>query len=156
MKDKELRKLSRQELLELLIEQTKRADELQERINLLEEQLDQRDLTINNAGSLAEAARRINKVFEAADRAVAQYIESVKKLGEEAYMPELPKAASNESLSDILDEFTKRNNLPKPQLKTFRQEKNTEKSTEKAEEETAPQIEKKASAKQIEVKRLKY
>lgn len=152
MKDKELRKLSRQELLELLIEQTKRADELQEKIDMLEEQLGQRDLTINNAGSLAEAALRINKVFEAADRAVAQYIESVKKLGEEAYMPELPKAASNESLSDILDEFTKRNNLPKPQLKTFRQEKNTEKT----EEETAPQIEKKTSAKQIEVKHLKF
>ena len=38
MKNKELKKLSRQELLEMLIEQTKRADELQEKLSFLEEQ----------------------------------------------------------------------------------------------------------------------
>lgn len=147
MKDKELRKLSRQELLELLIEQTKRADQLQERLDFLEEQLKERDLTINNAGSLAEAALRINKVFEAADKAVAQYIESVKRLGEEAYMPEIPKAASDENLREMLDEFTKRNSQ-KPVVKTFRQEKTSEPS------ENIPS-EKTVLAKTREIKHLK-
>ena len=108
MNDKELRKLSRQELLELLIEQTKRADELQDKINQLEAQLNQRDLIINNAGSLAEAALKINKVFEAADKAVEQYLDSIKKLGAEAYIERVPKASSDEMLDSLLGEFRKR------------------------------------------------
>ena len=147
MKNKELKKLSRQELLEMLIEQTKRADELQEKLSFLEEQIQSRELTINNAGSLAEAGLRINKVFEAADNAVAQYIESVKKLGGDAYMPPVPKADTNETLEGILGEFTKRNQ-PKPPKHTFAPQKHEEAETP-ADKIKAP------SAKVREIKHLK-
>jgi len=107
MKDKELRRLSRQELLEMLIEQTKRADELQEKLNQLEAQLESRELTINNAGSLAEAALRINKVFEAADKAAAQYIEAVKKMGGEGYVSSSSGADIDNLFESLLSEFSK-------------------------------------------------
>ena len=83
----ELRHLKRQEILELLLEQTRRADtleqhvkELEQHIKELEEQLENRDITVRKAGTLAEAALQINKVFEAADAAARQYYMNVMRL----------------------------------------------------------------------------
>ena len=76
----ELRHLKRQEILELLLEQTRRADTLEQHIKELEEQLENRDITVRKAGTLAEAALQINKVFEAADAAARQYYMNVQRL----------------------------------------------------------------------------
>lgn len=80
MTGKEMKKLRRSELLEMLIEQTKRGDELEQEIKLLREQLQNRDLSLKEAGTLAEASLRINAVFEAADAAAAMYLENVRHL----------------------------------------------------------------------------
>ncbi len=80
MTGKEMKKLRRSELLEMLIEQTKRGDELEQEIQLLREQLRNRDLSLKEAGTLAEASLRINAVFEAADAAAAMYLENVRHL----------------------------------------------------------------------------
>lgn len=80
MTGKEMKKLRRSELLEMLIEQTKRGDELEQEIKLLREQLQNRDLSLKEAGTLAEASLRINAVFEAADAAAALYLENVRHL----------------------------------------------------------------------------
>lgn len=77
MKEKELRKLSRAELLEMLIEQMKENEKLREKLDSLNEELQSRKIKISKAGSLAEAALRLNGVFEAADNAAAQYIENI-------------------------------------------------------------------------------
>lgn len=77
MTEKELRKLTRRDLLEMLIMQTKRTDELQAQLDASRQQLKERELTVSNAGSMAEAALKLNGVFEAADAAAAQYIKSV-------------------------------------------------------------------------------
>ena len=79
MKKQNLRKLSRADLMELLLKQTKRADELEERAAVLEEALASRDLAASRAGSLAEASREINRIFEAADTAARQYVASVRR-----------------------------------------------------------------------------
>ena len=76
----ELRHLKRQEILELLLEQTRRADTLEQHVKELEEQLENRDITVRKAGTLAEAALQINKVFEAADAAARQYYMNVQRL----------------------------------------------------------------------------
>ncbi len=78
----------------MLIEQTRRADELQERLNEAEEKLKERNILIENAGSIAAAALKLNKVFEAADEAVSQYIESVKAMGSKATMDETPRGSA--------------------------------------------------------------
>ena len=53
MTDKELRRLSRGELLEMLIAQAAENDQLKNRLEQAEAQLRDRKIAINNAGSLA-------------------------------------------------------------------------------------------------------
>jgi CRISPR/Cas system CSM-associated protein Csm2 small subunit len=83
MIDKELRKLNRLELLEMLVEQSKQIDELRMRLDIAEKKLADRDLKMKEAGSIAEAALKLNDVFEAADAAGKQYVDALKKLYDE-------------------------------------------------------------------------
>lgn len=80
MTDKELKRLSRAELLELLLEQVEENEQLRSEISDLREQLNDRIIKINEAGSIAEAALRLNGVFEAAEAAARQYVDSLKEL----------------------------------------------------------------------------
>ena len=79
MTNKELKKLSRTELLEMLIAQSKEAAALKEQLNHAEEQLKDRQILIENAGSIAEASLQLNGVFEAAQNAAAQYLENIQR-----------------------------------------------------------------------------
>lgn len=69
MTEKELKKLNRRQLLELLLKQTQRADDLEEELDRLKAELDDRARMENQAGSLAEAALKLNDVVEAAQAA---------------------------------------------------------------------------------------
>jgi transcriptional regulator with PAS, ATPase and Fis domain len=80
MTDKELKKLSRAELLELLLIQTKENEKLRERLKKREEKLNERRIKIEQAGSLAEAVLAVNKVMEAAQEAANQYLENIAAL----------------------------------------------------------------------------
>ena len=62
MTDKELRRLSRSELLEMLIVQTEENSQLKIRLKQAEAQLRDRRIEIDKAGSLAEAAPRLSIV----------------------------------------------------------------------------------------------
>ena len=83
MTDKELRRLSRSELLEMMISLTEENEKLKIRLEQAEAQLNDRRILIDKAGSIAEAALQLNRVFEAADRAVQQYLENVRQMVEE-------------------------------------------------------------------------
>jgi predicted transcriptional regulator len=83
MIDKELRKLNRLELLEMLVEQSKQIDELKQRLDIAEKKLADRDLKLKESGTLAEAALKLNNVFEAADAAGKQYVDALKRLYDE-------------------------------------------------------------------------
>lgn len=76
MTEKELRKLKRSDLMELLLMQSRAADEQKAELESLREQLESRRLQEQEAGSIAEAALRINHVFEAAQAAADQYLAS--------------------------------------------------------------------------------
>ena len=80
MTEKELKKLSRADLLEMLIEQSAELQALQERLSKAEAALQRRELTISTAGSIAEASLRVNQVFEAAQKAADQYLENIQEL----------------------------------------------------------------------------
>ena len=82
MTDKELKKLKRIELLEMLIEQSKENEELKRQLKEAEEKLESRDIMIKQSGSIAEAALKLNGVFEAAEKAVEQYLENVKRMND--------------------------------------------------------------------------
>lgn len=77
MTSKELKRLSRRELLEMLIEQMKENLRLRNRLEQAEAELENRELISLRAGSMAEAAMQLNGVFEAADKAARQYLENV-------------------------------------------------------------------------------
>lgn len=80
MTDKELQKLSRSELLEMLIAQTEENDRLKRQLNEAEARLKDRQIAIENSGSIAEAALSLNGVFEAAEKAANQYLENIEHL----------------------------------------------------------------------------
>lgn len=111
MTNKELQKLGRRELLQLLLEQAKEAErlgkmlkendaqlkQLEESYERLRERLDQKDAAIrelkdtlqserekrevelSQVGSIAEAALRLNGVFDAAQQAAEQYLQAVQQ-----------------------------------------------------------------------------
>lgn len=79
MTEKDLRKLNRYQLLELLVVQTERADKLQAKLDAAENQLAERQLQLSSLGSIAEASLQLNGVFQAAQQAADQYMEAAEK-----------------------------------------------------------------------------
>ena len=77
MTDKELKRLSRGELLEMLIQQSKELERLRKQLDAAEIALQNREIAITNAGSIAEAALQLNGVFTAAQDACQQYMENI-------------------------------------------------------------------------------
>ena len=99
MTDKELRRLSRGELLEMLIAQAAENDQLKNRLEQAEAQLRDRKIAISNAGSLAEAALSLNGVFQAAEAAAQQYLENIERISgqQDAICRALEKRAEKET-----------------------------------------------------------
>ncbi len=104
MTERQLRSLGRKELLEMMIEQGKELEfvksehakdlefvkaEHEKEINALKQELEKaraalqnREIAINEAGSIAVAALQINGIFEAAQAASQQYIENIRTLND--------------------------------------------------------------------------
>lgn len=82
MTDKEVKKLKRTDLLKLLIEAEKENEELRLQIEDLKQKIDLKTLTVESAGSIAEAALKLNEVFESAQRAADQYLYNIKERAE--------------------------------------------------------------------------
>lgn len=89
MTTKEMKRLSRADLLEMLIEQGTEVERLRKQLAKTEESLkekeallEQRNLTIDRAGSIAEAALQLSGIFEAAEAASQQYMDNIRRLSE--------------------------------------------------------------------------
>lgn len=79
MKDKRLRRIKKKELLELLLEQAKRIEELELELEKTKEELNSKRIIIEESGSLAEASLMLNKIFETAQQTADQYLFNVKE-----------------------------------------------------------------------------
>ena len=79
-KQKDVKKMSRKDLLELLVLQSKKIEELTIELNQTKGLLNSKQIMIAEAGSIAEASLKINKIFEIAQEAANQYLENVKNL----------------------------------------------------------------------------
>lgn len=77
MRSKDLKKMNRAELLALLVEQSHKVKELEMKIAELEAQLNSRIIITEEAGNLAEAALKLNGIFEIAQAAADQYLENI-------------------------------------------------------------------------------
>lgn len=84
MTEKDLKKLNRQELLEVLLAQSKKIDRLQRQLNEANEKLNERELRISEAGSIAEASLVLNNIFADAQKAADQYLENIRLMHERA------------------------------------------------------------------------
>lgn len=80
MTEKELHKLKRAELLEMMLAQSREIEVLRARIDALETKLADREIRIRESGSIAEAVLKLNGIFEAAQAAADQYLENIRRL----------------------------------------------------------------------------
>lgn len=78
MTEKELRKLNRYQLLELLMMQTEENTRLRQEIDRLREQ----QMKLEELGSVAEASLLLNGVFEAAQKAADDYVNEARQRAE--------------------------------------------------------------------------
>ena len=77
MADKTLRKLKRAELLEMLIDQSKEVEDLKKQVAELTGKLEDRQILLDRAGTIAEASFQMNGVLEAAQTAAQQYLDNL-------------------------------------------------------------------------------
>ena len=106
MTDRELKKLSRADLLELLLIQTRETERMRQKVRELEEKLEQRQYRLAEIGSLAEAMLEVNSVIAAAQAAADQYLENIVAIEAETRQrcEELLQAATEQALYPELDE----------------------------------------------------
>mgnify|MGYP000751702813 CR=1 FL=1 len=79
MNDKELKKLNRKELLEILLSQAKLIEELESELARTQKELNNKTIILKEAGSIAEATLRLSGIFEKAQEVADEYLNSIKE-----------------------------------------------------------------------------
>ena len=98
MISKELKKLSRRELVDVIYQIKKNEQEMQEKIITLQEALQDNRIRLSVAGSIAEAATDITQIFSAAQMTADLYLREI------AYM----KADTEQECARMLEEAQKK------------------------------------------------
>ena len=104
MTDKELQKLKRSELLEIMLGLQNELDWLKKENQELKTKAETKSIAIEKSGSIAQAALEMNGVFTAAQKAADVYLENVKRMHDDVeknYEQTLAKAKSE--AQQILD-----------------------------------------------------
>ena len=78
MTERELRGLSRRDLLVLRVAKEQENQQLRQELEQARAELNNRQIDIAKAGTMAEAALLLNGIFDAADRAARQYLENIR------------------------------------------------------------------------------
>ena len=92
MTDKEFKRLSRAQLIEIIYQLQLKQEELTADNEKLSKVLEDKRLRISNTGNLAEAVLEIHNVMQAAQDAAAHYMEEIQLRCDEAYQQTLKKA----------------------------------------------------------------
>ena len=79
MTEKELRRLRRTELLELLVEQGRVVEQLQKEVTALRAEAAERRINIEKSGSIAEASLNLTNIFKEAEEACRLYQENIER-----------------------------------------------------------------------------
>ena len=83
---KELKRLSRRELVDIIYQLKKNEQENREKMQTLEEALQDKRIRISVAGSIAEAAIDITHIFATAQRTADLYLQEIEAMKEETQM----------------------------------------------------------------------
>ena len=144
MTGKELRKLGRPQLLELLVAQAKEMEELKGQLAEAEAKLEKRAIAIDKAGSIAEASLALSGIFEAAEAAAAQYMENIKELsGRQEKICAQNKAENEKEAEEILEKARRGADLilNSAREECRRLEEDTRKQCQRLEEDTRKRCE---------------
>ncbi len=116
MTDKELKKLRRSDLLEMLIAQSKEVESLKMQLQEAQEKLENRNIAISSAGSIAEAALGVNQIFEIAQKTADQYIENVQRIyaSTQVTQPTLEPVVNESLVAMPVDELSKLDTVEEP------------------------------------------
>ena len=83
MTDKEFKRLSRHQLIEIIYQFQLQIDKLTEQNQELERELADKRLRLENAGNIANAALEINDCFRSAQNAAEQYLNEIQMIRDE-------------------------------------------------------------------------
>ena len=83
MTDKEFKRLSRSQLIDIIYQLQLNEEKLLEENKKLKESLEDKRIRMEKAGSIAEAAIEINNVMQAAQSAADQYLKEIECMYEE-------------------------------------------------------------------------
>ncbi len=78
-KDKELLKLKKKDILEIMLRQGEEIDTLRARVAELEAQLEKREFELSKVGSIAQASLQVTNIFEEAEKAARIYLENIRR-----------------------------------------------------------------------------
>ena len=84
MTDKEFKRLSRAQLIDIIYQYQLQVDKLTEQNQALEREVEDKRIRLQNAGNIADAALEINECFRSAQNAAEQYLNEIKALRQEA------------------------------------------------------------------------
>lgn len=79
MAEKDIRRLRRAELIEIIYQLKKSEQELQAQVEALQSQLQDKRLKMEKVGSIAEAAMLLSDVFSSAQSAADTYVSEIKR-----------------------------------------------------------------------------
>lgn len=124
MTDRELKKLSRSELLEILIEQSRELKAVRAELDEAKSELANRKIVMDNAGSIAEASLQLSGIFQDAQEACRQYTDSIRDLSERqekicARLESESQAKADRILADALEQSARIRNRCEEQCRTM-------------------------------------
>ena len=77
MNERTLKQLKKIELYEILLAQSKEIDRLKQELIETQQKLENKQIIIQEAGSLADAALKLTKIFEEAQKAADIYLKNI-------------------------------------------------------------------------------
>ena len=83
MTDKEFKRLSRAQLIDIIYQLQLKQEELTEENRNLKEELADKRIRLNQAGNIAEASLALHNVMQAAQDAANQYLDEIRVMQEE-------------------------------------------------------------------------
>lgn len=110
MNEKELRKISRKELLELLLEQANRIIDLEKELANAKAKLEDKTIMLNEAGNLAEASLKITDLFQKTMETCKIYSDNIEELNSRIEKEVREKYETIEKQKHIELENTYKNN----------------------------------------------
>lgn len=132
MNEKELRKISRKELLELLLEQANRIVDLEKELADAKAKLEDKRIMLNEAGNLAEASLKITDLFQKTMETCKIYSDNIEELNSriEKEVREKYEAVEKQKLIELENTY-KNNAISTKNSKRDKQKKQTKSKKKK-------------------------